>query len=274
MMEYLYGTGKNRKVKLGFAFKDTDRDGVLDMFDCAPFDPTKHKAKLSMLQKKKLKKLPIYVTERPVGLHEGDPHPRKWYHITDKKAPRKIQKKVYSVLKKFPQIAGKVKRTKIRGIVFTSKIKRKKYKGKGKYGGKIVTEHGVASPGVAKYHSQTGEKMQGIAIVRVSGRRGLAQKVRTAHIAAHELQHLKQYKQHPISGKLYKRWTKGKYESRPLERKADEAGYKMLKERGFVAISKKRRTLRKKEQGITQMKKDKLFKHYRKVWAKKKGKKE
>lgn len=46
---------------------DTDRDGVLDYLDCAPFNPHKHRVEPSKVMRERIKKLPIYVTEK-----EGD----------------------------------------------------------------------------------------------------------------------------------------------------------------------------------------------------------
>lgn len=88
---------------------DTDKDGIPDRIDCAPFNPRKHSIEPNKEQAKRIKKLPIYVKERGVGP----------YHVLSKEAELyapEARTELLSTIKHYPQFLGEIERAIKEGI--------------------------------------------------------------------------------------------------------------------------------------------------------------
>jgi len=91
---------KPMRIRLGF---DTDRDGVLDFRDCRPFDSKRQDIKPNKKMAEELKKLPIYVSDRP-----GEK-----YHVMSKEAQKnafRARTEFLSTLKKHPYVLSDIKK--------------------------------------------------------------------------------------------------------------------------------------------------------------------
>jgi len=88
-----------------FAYKDSDKDKVPNIFDCQPYNPKMQDVKPNVIMKQRIEKLPIYVTKSSL---KGKSH-YEW-HISDKDAPKEPKQRVYSLIKKYPQIVGEIER--------------------------------------------------------------------------------------------------------------------------------------------------------------------
>ena len=92
-----------------------------------PFHPRRQHT-TSNKTTKRLKKLPVFVTDRPFDIKGKKKHiPRKssMHHITSTKAPRKVRQRALSTFKRYPTLVKKIETQKPSVVVFTSAPKRK-----------------------------------------------------------------------------------------------------------------------------------------------------
>lgn len=122
---------KIRPIRIHFNL-DTDRDGILDRRDCQPFNPFKHRITPSQETRKRLEKVPIYVTDEPIylSLERGvkiSPETTgfKGVHQIATKEARKYApiatKDVYATIKQYPSVLGQIERSKAKQIVYSSR---------------------------------------------------------------------------------------------------------------------------------------------------------
>ena len=116
---------------------DTDNDKVMDFKDCRPFNPKKQHIRPSRTMRKRLNKLPIYVTDEEMTelstrvipddpLREIPWEEPKTYHILSKEAKRKAPKartEMLSSIKKYPSIVGEIEKSKPLRVYHSSKPK-------------------------------------------------------------------------------------------------------------------------------------------------------
>lgn len=91
-----------KPMRIHFGF-DTDRDRVNDFCDCRPFDTKRQDIKPNKKMAEELKKLPIYVADRP-----GEK-----YHVMSKDAQKKAfraRTEFLSTLKKHPYVLSDIKK--------------------------------------------------------------------------------------------------------------------------------------------------------------------
>ena len=124
----LFGNSK-KQINFGFnsmgIFRDSDRDGVIDVLDCRPHNPRKQHIRPSHAVRERLKDIPVYVTDETVSEEEEDEEiEKKSYQITSKEAKKKApkaRKRFLSIIKKHPSTVGDIERTKVRRVVVSSK---------------------------------------------------------------------------------------------------------------------------------------------------------
>lgn len=225
---FSYQNIKPTKFNKLFHLRDIDKDGVADIFDCRPKNRRYQDVKPNMLMKKRINKLPIFVTEKNVDYDKFGKYgslPRKKYHISDKHAPKEAKRRFYSLVKKYPQVIGEIEKHKPRGVILTTKDNINKIKGWAQ-----DTEEGQAIEGVSSG--------RGAVIIR-AGNIPYAKKKKfsrydiqdAAGTAVHELEHIRQNKSWSNKQKLQERMEKGRYSTRRSEVIAREAETKLYKTR-------------------------------------------
>jgi len=201
---------------------DTDRDGVPNYRDCNILNPFEHRGvRPSKTMKKRLEKLPIsFVTSRatPKELLAQ----RKKYTVKSKKVPKEIYKtrqRLYSVIKKRPEVVGAIEKIKPEEIVFTSR------------GGEV--EAGYFDPDY-EVKTETGKWIpKEFLAIRLSAERGHPYRRGYIDYAAgtvlHELEHKRQEERWKKRPKLKQKMTKGihqKQRAEVLAYGAEEKAYK------------------------------------------------
>ena len=107
-------------------FKDTDRDGRMNLLDCNPFNKNQLGVEPSTATRERLEKVPLFVTERKIREEvsaEEEPHT---YHIMSKEARKKAptaRKRLLSIIKKYPETLGEIERQKPEEVVYSTKEK-------------------------------------------------------------------------------------------------------------------------------------------------------
>lgn len=94
-----------------FAQLDTDRDRVPDYRDCQWLNPKKHGIRPSKTMRKRLEKLPIFVSSRMDIFSLG--HPINPRHIMQKEAKKLYPKETtagLAVIKRFPNVVGQMEK--------------------------------------------------------------------------------------------------------------------------------------------------------------------
>jgi hypothetical protein len=213
-------------------FADYDKDGVNNAIDCRPFNRRFQDAKPNWMQRERLSKTPIFVTDRPISY--DNPQTKSFYPLTSKKAPREAQRKVYSMLKKYPSLTGDIEKQRPRAILFTTggitdkenilpyPIARRK--GMWTEGFASETPHGKVTP-----EQRAGS---GVAVIDIRNepfykkperKYDAYNRTESARATAHELEHIRQKRVGKKRPKLLIRWSKGTYANRAEEQKAREA---------------------------------------------------
>ena len=221
-------------------YNDDDHDGVANIFDCQPRNPKKQGVEPNIMQRKRLERLPIFVTDRPVGFGKTT---EKIYHITSKEAKKKApkaRKRALSAIKKVPELVHEIETARPTVITFSSKKSPPESEGEpeGEFLGyatptfkriraskKVIGEHGL------KKVPKSGAGRVIIYASPTEKRRRYREEERgeTIHATIHELHHVKQYKRYKTKELAAKR--KGEYSVRPLEREAERSVSKLLKKR-------------------------------------------
>ena len=99
---------------------DIDGDKHSDHEDCRPFDRTRHSIKPSQTMKKRIEQLPLYVSKKtPEFILTGETEKYKLLSKEAKKYAPYEQRRVLSVIKKYPSIIGEMERQQPSSVVYT-----------------------------------------------------------------------------------------------------------------------------------------------------------
>lgn len=285
----------SHKIDFGFnsigIFRDTDRDGVIDILDCRPRDPRKQHIRPSHAMRERLKKLPIYVGTEEEEEEEYLKEPQ--FHIMSKKAKKKapkVRERVLSALKKHPQIVGDIERTKPRRVVYHSipdeddgragvalqevgkDVEERERKGEKTFHAIVVyPPSGPREKEKIKRIIKEGARKQGVTEERAE--RYAAKRIETmgseakqiATTTAHELRHVRQFKKEreiaktvsPEAAKRYRaRQEKGSYVERVKERQARESGRKSISKRERAGYGTKKHFTRQLTRTLGELSED------------------
>jgi len=218
-------------------FKDTDKDGVINLLDCQPRNPKRDGIKMNREMMKRLQRLPIYVTDKPAVLGEKRVRKSSVTHVTAKKpASKKAQIRFYSTIKKYPSLVGDIERTKPRSVLITT-APHYEYSASGKT---QYTTHGeqmdkhiiVRMPDIPyniRRHKDTKEEYKKRYGKDLPKKHTWGRGTRTdsAETAYHELKHVKQLN---YPREKYKKMEKGRYERQEIEKEADRYAKRKISE--------------------------------------------
>ena len=214
-----------------FNLKDSDRDGVANVFDCQPYNRRYQDVRPNALMMERYNQLPVYVQSKS--------DVSKVYHISSKQVPKQEKRKVYSLLKRYPTLPTRIEKSK-RATVFTTAREEgeKPSEGKRSYG--FYGEN-------SRYTQLTPKKrVRKLVVVRMTDE-PYAKKYETKYTSqtreeaaktlVHEQEHVKQYKSIKKRPSLRKRWfkkfrTQEGYEKQKGEVKAREAEKKYSADAG------------------------------------------
>jgi len=213
-------------------YADFDGDGIRNMDDCRPLDPTRDGVEPNQMMRERLDKLPIYVTDD--SYRKGEV-----YHINSKiardKAP-KARKQMLSMIKTNPGIVGDVERTKPHDLVYYSKPPTlKEFEEEyGEQEDKRLRQHGAQFTTSKKYGPFEWDKRRHVE-VRSRSRglktQGKAKRALASDTTFHELKHVEQSNR-PLGDLKIERERKRKpYEERWYEEEARDYGNKKIHER-------------------------------------------
>lgn len=253
------GKFKEKKVFSDFDVKDSDNDGVYDVFDCDPHNPRRHGIQPSQTMKKRLSELPIFFvsTKRQEGTVGGRPitlYTLEKERVTMKRegsqveVVKRVPKKVYeaqrrflSAVKKRPEIVGEIEKTRPSKVVVTTF--------------RTEEEAGYAVPEEERTGRIIGRKGEQHGIVVHAGgspgsRYDYFEREELAGTVIHEAEHVKQFQRWKSKPKLQSRMAKGRYEKRPQEIQARRA---------------EARAERKRYSGVTEKKAKEFWQGYRRM---------
>lgn len=198
---------------------DFDSDGVPNWKDCQPLNPKKQDVEPNILMRRRIERLPIYVTDKPISSSSTKRLSVESYHLSDVKARKHAplaRKRILSILKRYPDLITQIERKRPRAVLITSKPDPE------------GEDYGVAYPeviggGVIIIYALSDEYREVVKKAAKSHgiRRGEA--AYSGGTLRHELEHIKQFRQ-VRTGKVSKRkLEKGEYEKRPEEKQAFRA---------------------------------------------------
>ena len=265
----LFGNSK-KQINFGFnnmgIFRDSDRDGVIDVLDCRPHNPKRQHIRPSHAMRERLKELPVYVTTE-----EEEDEEATQFHIMSKKARKKapkVRRRILSAIKKHPQIVGDIEKTKPRRVIYHSapdedetlagtafqehKETMEEREKKGKKTAHVIIVYPPEDTRkkrkikrrikeAIKKEGATEEQAEKYAMGRIKTMKSESDQLAVA--TAHELRHVRQYRKEreiaqKVSPKAAERYSerrkRGSYVERVEERQAREAGRKSISKRERV----------------------------------------
>lgn len=223
-----------RKMRV---FLDSDRDSIMDALDCRPLDPKRQHIRPSKTMKKRLKKLPIYLTSgeaiepeeaRVYYTLEGEKVTRKGKEKV-KKLPKDVAKtrtRILSAIKKRPEVVGEIERQEPGVVIVTARGGEKD----------VIASGGKRKKGefIAGYAGRTerpigekGKRKQHFIVIRTQVSRGTPYRgtapEEVGSTAIHELEHVRQFKEQEKKPGSQEKMHRGKYRERKEEKLAREA---------------------------------------------------
>ena len=239
----------SKQVKgIGKGISDFDKDGVPNYRDCEPLNPKKHGVEPNILMKKRIEKLPIYVTDMPIDPKDASSDVTEiiqqgWnYPLFSKEAKKhapKTRKSVLSILKNFPNLISEIKKKGPKQIIFTSqtapKLVNLPHPAAGRVYGLACRELGhiavvYANPSqAAKYFKKHGASTSSYIGEEIKAKK--APILSQAGTLRHELEHIKQFKKEEKKKqtKETRKMFKGEYEKQIGEKQAYRAQKKFVK---------------------------------------------
>ena len=197
----------SKQVKgIGKGIADFDKDGVPNYRDCEPLNPKKHGVEPNILMRKRIEKLPIYVTDRYIScdIIEADEQINKgnFYPLMSKEAHKKAfiaRKLALGILKNYPELITEIMKKRPSKIIFTS---------------------------------QPSGECGGLALLTSKGKRvviiyrGEAQRMFGGQTLRHELEHIKQFREVKTGAKSRRKLERavtGEIYDSPTEKQARRA---------------------------------------------------
>lgn len=244
-------TKKKDRQLMMFAepFGDFDKDRVMNIFDCQPFNKMFQDVKPSKLMKARIERLPIFLTARPIQYNRPE-RIRKIYHISEKQIPKQTKQAVYGLFKKYPETIGEIERKKPRAIVFTS--------------GGIKSEDALSGFAQISEKGKAREDLpegSGFAVIQLEHESGKmvsdASREETAKTTIHELEHIRQQYSAEKYPKLAQRYKRGRYTQRLEEVLAREKEMRLERARKDIRAKRFEKQI---EQLPERIKKYKRFK--------------
>ena len=105
---------------------DWDGDGILNKKDCQPFNVMRQDAKLNILMRQRVEKLPIFLQKNVTKGQEGNqPSGAEFIHITQKnltKPAQEAKQYIYRAIKKQPEVLSEIEEKKANIYITTSPI--------------------------------------------------------------------------------------------------------------------------------------------------------
>jgi len=203
-----------------FNLRDSDRDGIADVFDCRSNNKKYQDVRPNILMMQKLEKLPIYVqSKKDVS---------KVYHISSKKIPKEERNRVFSLFKSYPTLPTRIKKSKRTTVFTTAKEEGEKPSaGKHKYGFytegpeyiQITPEKKVRKMAVIRMTDEPYAKKPETKYNRVS-------RLEAAKTLVHEQKHIEQYKKTEKRPSLREKLFAGRYSRQKGEIEARDAEQK------------------------------------------------
>lgn len=147
-------------------FGDIDLDGILNLFDCKPYNPSKQDRRLNILREEELKTLPIFFTGG-LGMpgETGRLYPYESKQMS--KSAYEAKKRFQSTVKSRPEVIGEIKRKKPKAVLITTRgVESEGYgvafrqEEEGTFGGKIGGKHVIVLRATAEGRGKRYEKFE------------------------------------------------------------------------------------------------------------------
>ena len=235
---------------------DTDQDGVPNYRDCDPWNPRYHGIRPNLAMRKRIEKLPIYVTDESFRTETSkrfEMPSKDWkgiYPMMSKKAKKyapHARKQLLSTIKKYPSVVGEVERRQPKILLYSSQTIPEEEE---EATGLEMEEKVLVKPTQIIYRSKKSMKREietkapkreiqrarreyleesPYMYEETIGEIGRKQRRHIAGTIFHELMHVKQEKLMGEKGMKRQR-EKYEYTKRPIEMEAEMYARKKLKE--------------------------------------------